>query len=189
MRHTPEVDDILLLPGRYSIGGRGCRMRAVLGPGVVITLWRRAQPIGAMAHFLVPTRGTQRLLELDGRSGEAGLQEVLQGLRRARAEPDDCVARICGSSNVFLHSDRVPSLNTGHGRGELARQLLRAYGIPIVSESFYAIGRHQITFDVDTGRVRARRIKPTVIATATPPQSVAPHRERAPPQRIATFRR
>ncbi len=180
---------ISLLPGGYFIGGRSCRMRTALGAGIVITLWQRAHWTGAMAHFRVAQRGAHPVLELDGRCGEEGLQVMLQGLQPAPAGPDDCEARICGSGNVLMQTDLVPSFNSGQCGGELARRLLRARGIPIVSESFYALGLHEITFDVHTGRVRARRVKSSVPAGVAYGKAAAPHPLRGNGQRLVTLLR
>jgi chemotaxis protein CheD len=171
MRHTPEVEDIALPPGRYFLGGGNCRMRTMLGSGVVITLWHRARRIGAIAHFLPGLSGSGIPLELDGHMGPEGLQLVLQALQWSQIDPADCVARICGSGNVISRTDSVPSLNTGQAGGEFARRLLRARGLPIVSERFYAADRHQIVFDVGTGRVQARRVKPVTVAIDAQPKS------------------
>ncbi len=173
MHRTTESDDIALLPGRYFIGGRGCRMQTVLGAGMVVTLWHRALQTGAMAHFLPAAEGGE--LELDGHAAWDGLQLVLQALQWSEVDVAACVARVCGSGKVMTHTDRVPSLNAGQAAGEFARRLLRACGLPIVSESFYATGRYRICFDVGSGRVHARRIKPVVVALDTRTQPAAPH--------------
>lgn len=84
------------------------------------------------------------------------------------------MARVCGSGKVMTRTDHVPSLNAGQAAGEFVRRLLRACGLPIVSESFYAAGRYRICFDAGNGRVHARRIKPVIVALDTHAQSAAP---------------
>jgi chemotaxis receptor (MCP) glutamine deamidase CheD len=117
-----------------------------------------------MAHFLPAPDGTAIPLKLDGHNAWDGLQLVLNGLRGSQIDPAECVVRICGSGDMLSRTDRVPSLNTGQAGGECARRLMRACGLPIVAERFYSTSRHQIIFDVSTGRVQARRIKPVVVA-------------------------
>ena len=189
MRRKPEIDDVLLNPGRHFVGGGNCRMRTVLGPGIVITLWNRARRMGAMSHFLLAIRDGQPLLELEGRYGEDTLQLVLQGLQWARVELADCVARIFGNGNMLARTDRVPSLNSGQMIGDHARQLLRAHRIPIVSERFDIHGCHEITFDVTTGRAHIRRIKPAVVATSAPAQSIVSSNEPFGPEEAVNFGR
>jgi chemotaxis protein CheD len=173
MRRTPHLDELVLLPGHYFIAGSRCRMRTVLGSGVVIALWHRAQRTGAMAHFVPSLRNGELALDLGGHSGREALQLVLHELQCSHLDPAHCVARICGGGTVVACTDHVPSLNTGQANGEFARRLLRAYGLPIVSESFYPIGRRQVIFDVNTGRVQARRVKPVIVAIDVKSKPVA----------------
>jgi chemotaxis protein CheD len=175
MRHTRQPDELELPPDRYFIAGGDHRIRTLLGSGVVITLWSRARRTGAMAHFLPASNGIDMLLELDGHIGPDGLQRVLDELRFSQIDPADCVARICGGGIVVSRTDRVPSLNSGQDVGDFARRMLRACGLPIISESFYPVGRHQIVFDVSSGRVQARRIKPVVVAIDSQSSKIAPH--------------
>lgn len=184
MRRTTEPDDILVQPGKHFIGGCNCRMRTVLGPDVVITLWNSTRRIGAMSHFLLAIRGAQPALELEGRYGNEALQLVQQGLQRAQVELADCVARIFGSGSMLSREDRVPSLNSGQLTGDHARHLLRTHGIPIVSERFHISGCHKITFDVNTGRAHVRRARPVVVAIGARLESVA--RNQAPAGRGKT---
>jgi len=178
MRRTARFDELVLPPGGYCVAGDGCRMRTLLGSGVVITLWERNRKIGAMAHFLPSLSCAGIPLELDGHCGLDGLQRVLDELDYSHINPADCVARICGGGLVVSRTDRVPSLNSGQASGEFARRLLRACELPIISEGFYPMGRHQIIFDAGTGRVQARRVKPVIVAIDSQPQ---PHKVAAHP--------
>ena len=164
MRCRPQIDEKILVPGRYVIGDASCRMRTMLDSGVVIALWHGARRVGAMAHFLPSAEGPGIPLELDGHAGPDGLELVLQALQVSGVDPAECIARICGRSNAISRVDRVPSLNTGQVNGEFARRLLRACGLAIRSERFYTLGRYQVIFDVNTGSVQTRRVKPVVVA-------------------------
>ena len=175
MQRTPQLDDLELPPDRYLMTGGSGRIRTMLGSGGVITLWNRARQIGAMAHFLPAQNGLAIPLKRDGHSGPDGLHLVLPELRFAQIDAADCVARICSGGVVVSHADHVPSLNSGQANGEFARSLLRTCGLPIVSESFYPMGRYQILFDVSTGRMQARRVKPVVVAIDTQRPGLAPH--------------
>ena len=182
MRCRPQFDERVLVPGRYVIGDASCRMRTMLDSGVVIVLWHGARRIGAMAHFLPAAEGLGIPLELDGHPGPDGLDLVLQGLRWSQVDPAECVARVCGRSKAISRVDRVPSLNTGQVNGEFARRMLRACGLPIRSERFYTLGRYQVIFDVSTGRVQTRRVKPVMVAIeaklpAPSPPAVMPSRQ------------
>jgi chemotaxis protein CheD len=126
-----------------------------------------------MAHFLPGPDATGIALTLDGNNAWNGLQRVIQTLQWLEIDSADCVARIYGGDPVTSGIDRVPSRNTGHANGEFAGSLLRACRVPIVSEAFYAMDKHRITFTLKTGRIHARRIKPAVVAITAPIKSRA----------------
>ncbi len=180
MNSAPNVTLIMLLPGEFTIGDRQCRMQTLLGSGVVITLWHRSRRIGAMAHFLPAEKGSEFPLELDRLAAPDGLQRVLQELHSPHIDTVDCVARICGTGELAARTDSVPSLNSGQSHGEFVRRMLRACGIPIASEKFYVMGRQRLIFNVDNGRIMARRISPVAVKVDTPPKTAAAS---APPSR------
>jgi chemotaxis protein CheD len=113
-----------------------------------------------MSHFLLPTRGTGRCLEPDGRYGDEALWLMLRELAERGVQQTQCEAKIFGGGNMFpLHSDD-DQINVGKKNGITARLLLTACGIPIVSESLFGIGHRNIVFDISTGHVWSRQIKP-----------------------------
>jgi chemotaxis protein CheD len=85
---------------------------------------------------------------------------VLRELVRAEVHPRECEGKIFGGGNMFPGHERKDALNVGQKNGETARRLMRHYGIPVVSESLYGIGHRQIIFDVASGDVWARQVKP-----------------------------
>jgi chemotaxis protein CheD len=116
--------------------------------------------LGAMSHFLLSTRGTYPLFELDGRYGEEALSLMVRELRHAGVQATECQAKIFGGGDMFPLHARASALNIGRKNGEAARQLLCSHGIPIASESLFGVGHRQIIFDIGTGDVWARQVKP-----------------------------
>ena len=64
------------------------------------------------------------------------------------------------------------SLQVGQKNGNIAKQVLRQLGIPVVSESLFGQGHRNIIFDIASGYVWARQIKLTP-AAAPPVRSAA----------------
>ncbi|WP_199873165.1 chemotaxis protein CheD [Ideonella sp. A 288] len=146
--------DIFLPPGGWFVGDDSYRIRTLLGSCVSITLWHSAARLGAMSHFLLPTRGgTAPVAELDGRYGDEALQLVLDELRAAGVPPVQCQAKIFGGGNMFPGLAPTGNPMVGQRNGEAARALLQAGGITVVSESLFGIGHRQILFEVATGDV------------------------------------
>ena len=166
MHRDKQAIDIFLQPGEYFVGDAGCRIRTLLGSCVSVTLWHPRLRVGAMSHFLLASRGATRKFELDGRYGEEAMSLMLRELVRADVEPKQCEAKIFGGGDMFPGTGRTDALSIGRKNGETARRLLRGFGFRIVSESLYGAGHRQIIFDVASGDVWARQVKPSEV----PPQ-------------------
>jgi chemotaxis protein CheD len=161
MSRARDVMDIFLQPGEHYVGDADCRIRTLLGSCVSITLWHPARRIGAMSHFLLSDRGTQRPGELDGRYAEEAMSLMLRDLARQKVDPMECQAKLFGGGNMFPKHARAGSApNIGQKNGEAARRLVRLHGIPVISECLYGVGHRQIIFDVASGHVWSRQVKP-----------------------------
>lgn len=152
--------ELFLQPGEYFAGDADHRIRTLLGSCVSITLWHHGRRFGAMSHFLLSGRGPGALPTLDARYGEESLLLMLRELERARVTPTECQAKIFGGGDMFPGQARNHALNVGRANGETARRLLRFHGIRVVSESLFGIGHRQILFDICSGDVWARQVKP-----------------------------
>ncbi len=155
-----DVIDIFLQPGEYFVGDANYRVRTLLGSCVSITLWHPARRIGAMSHFLLACRDNSRSFALDGRYGEEALLLMSDELSLMGIKVAECRAKIFGGGDMFPHHARKNMATVGQKNGEAARSLLQARGIPIVSESLFGVGHRQIFFNINSGDVWARQIKP-----------------------------
>jgi chemotaxis protein CheD len=161
--------EVFLKPGEYVVAGAGHRFRTVLGSCISMTLWSPHRRVGAMSHFLLPTRGRQdadtarglALRGLDGRYGDEALHLMLHELDRLDVRPAQCEAKIFGGGDMFPGRRRAGGpLAVGRRNGEAARELLQSHGIVVVSESLFGDGHRQIAFDVDSGDVWVRQLPP-----------------------------
>lgn len=153
--------EIFLQPGEHFVGDASFRIRTLLGSCVSITLWHPVRRIGAMSHFLLPSRNTPAGGGLDGRYGEEVMCIMIRELADNQVKPNECIGKIFGGGNMFPGQTRTDARNVGIKNGEAARAMLTAHKIPIVSESLFGIGHRQIIFDISNGDVWARQIKPS----------------------------
>lgn len=160
MTRHPNMIDIFLLPGEYFVGGPEYRIRTLLGSCVSITLWHPVRRIGTMSHFLLSARNSASEEGLNSRYGEEALALMLAELRAMGVDPAECQAKIFGGSKMFPGLEDRKAGNIGRQNGEVARRLLRAHGIPVVSESLYGVGHRNIIFDVSSGNVWSRQAQP-----------------------------
>lgn len=161
MNRIEGLIDIFLQPGELFVGDANYQIRTMLGSCVSITLWHPATRIGAMSHFLLPTRGaSQPKATLDGRYGDEALQMMLDELAQQGVSPKHCQGKIFGGGNMFPGHLRG-GVNVGQRNGEAAISFLQKYDIPIVSESLFGIGHRQIIFDLRNGDVWSHQVTPS----------------------------
>lgn len=161
MDNDDNLIDLFLNPGEHFVGEAFYRIRTLLGSCVSITLWHPVRRIGAMSHFLLARRCFRSASGLDGRYGEEAMQLMLTELAAMDIKPRECQAKIFGGGDMFpMHHSGEQ--NIGRRNGEAARALVQAHGIPVISESLFGIGHRQIIFDISSGDVWARQIKPSL---------------------------
>jgi len=158
------VVDVVLMPGEFFVGDAGYRPSTLLGSCVSVTLWHRLRRIGAMSHFLLSSRGGHSE-GLDGRYGDEAIFLMLKELVRRGVAPPECEAKIFGGASM-QPGCQVDSMQVGQKNGDIAQRLLRELGIPVVSESLFGLGHRNIIFDIASGYVWARQIKPAIAAEA-----------------------
>ena len=152
--------DIFLQPGEYFIADADYQIRTMLGSCVSITLWHPPTRIGAMSHFLLPTRGlvTTEVHPLDARYGDEALTLMLSELEHAGIRPSQCQGKIFGGGNMFPKQSRASAKHVGRKNGEAARALLIEHNVSIVSESLFGVGHRQIIFNVSNGDVWSHQV-------------------------------
>lgn len=160
---TAPSSTVFLQPGEYFVGDASYRIRTLLGSCVSITLWHPVRRIGAMSHFLLPSRGLLPVNKLDGRYGDEAMLILLQALAGRYIAPTECVAKIFGGGNMFPAQTRDKVAPVGLANGTAARALLQAHQVPVLSESLFGVGHRQIIFDVSNGNVWARQVKPKTV--------------------------
>jgi chemotaxis protein CheD len=152
--------EVFLQPGEYFTGDAQYRIRTLLGSCVSITLWHPRLRVGAMSHFLLARRANRAGGELDARYGDEAMLLMLRELESAGVHPSACEGKIFGGGDMFPAQMRASGMHVGQRNGEMARELLRAHGIAIVSESLFGVGHRQIVFDIRSGNVWSRQMPP-----------------------------
>jgi chemotaxis protein CheD len=156
------MTEIFLHPGEYFVGHAGCTVRTVLGSCVSITLWHPVLRVGAMSHFVLSSRAPGSHGALDARYAEEAMSLMLRDLRNERVNLRECQAKLFGGGNMFPGHPGASLDNIGHKNSETARMLVRAQNIPIVSESLSGLGHRQIVFEIASGDVWQRQVKPLI---------------------------
>jgi chemotaxis protein CheD len=155
------MTEIYLQPGEYAVGDASYRIRTLLGSCVSITLWHREQRVGAMSHFLLATRASAPPGAFDARYGDEALLLMVRDLSARRVNVSECEAKLFGGGDMFPDRSGGSKPTVGRVNGQVARELVRALGLTVVSHSLFGIGHREVIFDISTGDVWARQRKPS----------------------------
>jgi len=156
--------DLFLQPGEHCIADGGYRLRTLLGSCVSIILWHPAKRIGAMSHFLLPSRGNLPKGALDGRYADEAMQLMIRDLAVEKVSLSQCQAKLFGGGDMFPHQVKARTTNVGQKNGEAARNLLLTHRVALVSESLFGVGHRQVIFDVASGDVWSNQVAPGAAA-------------------------
>ena len=161
--------DVTLQPGQTHVGAGATRIHTVLGSCVSIVLWHPALRVGAMSHFMLPTRGGEPPragAALDGRYGDEALALLLAALAQAGATPVQCQGQLFGGGDMFPAQPRHAALQVGRRNGLAARALLRRHRIELVHECLFGVGHRRVSFDVASGAVASVQVPPLPLAAS-----------------------
>lgn len=153
---TRGIKRITLQPGDWFVGNASHQIATLLGSCISITVWHPLRRIGAMSHFLLPSRGGTVPWRREGRFGDEALSLMLERLAQKGVDTGACEAKIFGGGNMFPCHFRDDAFAVGRRNGEAAREMLSGQGIRVVSESLYGLGHRQVIFDVASGDVWVR---------------------------------
>lgn len=152
--------EIFLQPGEIGAGDAAHVFKTLLGSCVSITLWHPWRRIGAMSHFLLPTRSGASGSRLDGRYADEAVPLMWRALIRLGVDPTECQAKVFGGARMFASESQPGAMAVGRRNGDVARELLQARGIRIAAEDLFGYGHRKLVFDVGSGDVWSCQVQP-----------------------------
>ena len=143
---------VYLAPGLLYASADGALVTTILGSCVAVGLFDPWVQGGGINHFLLP-EGTPPSCRFGRSAVPLLIERVLAlGARRPRLE-----AKVFGGACV-LEAFRAGAQTLGLRNVEVAREQLRAEGIPIVCEDVGGDLGRKVVFDVQTGSAWIRAI-------------------------------
>ena len=150
---------LMLLPGQWHVGRQVTQLRTLLGSCVAVTLWHPHKRLGAMCHYLLPSRRRGANEALEGRFGDEALELLVTALRRMGARPEEFEAHLHGGADTM--PDNVGTkFNIGERNIEAGWSLLDQYGFPLMGVDVGDNVPRTVTLDFATGEVAVRRGAP-----------------------------
>lgn len=153
---TTTVDEVFLAPGDFHFATSPTRIRTILGSCVGITLWHPTRKIGAMGHFMLPSRA-QRCGVLNGKYGDEAIELFIEQARAHRTSPEDYQLKLFGGGEMFPHHSRGVSFNNValmNIRAALA--LADSHDLDLIAQDMGSTGYRNVIFDLCNGHVWVR---------------------------------
>jgi len=151
-----QSDEIFLAPGDFCFATSPTRIRTILGSCVGITLWHPARKIGAMCHFMLPSR-THRCGVLNGKYGDEAIEMFIEQARAHRTAPEDYELKLFGGGEMFpdhkrsVHFSDVARMNIC-----AALELADSHDLDLIAQDMGSTGYRNVIFDLCNGHVWVR---------------------------------
>jgi chemotaxis protein CheD len=152
---TAVLEKVFLYPATLHVAPRPLCIATLLGTCVAVCLWDTKTRVGGMNHYLLPLWNGEGLAS--PKYGNIAIEKLVEKLEYAGAERRNMVAKIFGGR---AQSDgNIIAYNIGLRNAQIARQMLKEYGIPIVAENVCGEYGMNIRFDTSSGIVMMKYIK------------------------------
>lgn len=120
-------EHLVLLPGQWHVGRHVAQMRTLLGSCVAVILWHPKRRMGAMCHYLLPSRRRTPGMPLEGRFGDEAMTLMAQALKRHQIPPQEFEAHLYGGADTMPDSVGA-KLNVGERNIEAGWSLIEEHG-------------------------------------------------------------
>jgi chemotaxis protein CheD len=120
--------EYFLLPGYIFMSPEPYLISTVLGSSVAVALWDAESKLGGMATFLYPVR--QRTDKVTAIYGNVAIPHMIKMFLEEGAKKENLQSQIFGGSGA----DLLEAQNIADENIDIARSILKKYGIKVISE-------------------------------------------------------
>ncbi|MBE9504451.1 MAG: chemotaxis protein CheD [Proteobacteria bacterium] len=127
----------------------------ILGSCIAVCLWDPINKIGGINHYMLPLWNGEGLSE--PKYGNIAIKKLTEKLVVLGSKKRNLKAKVFGGSTI--HENAHGLINVGERNIILARDLLEAEGIPIISSDTGGSRGRRLLFYTNTGVAKLRYIK------------------------------
>ncbi len=149
-------EQLMLLPGQWHVGRHVANMRTLLGSCVAVILWHPQRRLGAMCHYLLPSRRRTPGMPLEGRFGDEAMTLMAQALRRHQIPPQEFEAHLYGGADT-LPDSLGTKLNVGERNIEAGWALIEQHGYTLQAVDVGDNIPRTVSLCLRSGEVQVRR--------------------------------
>ena len=149
--------EIFLNPGDYAFGDEQTRIRTILGSCVAVTFWHPGLRVGAMCHYLLPTRCPSLTEPRGGKYAEEVIPIIGEHFAGHGLQASAFQVKMFGGSNMFPGLTLGESLNIGTKNIHMGLAVLTRSGFNILNYDLAGGANRTVVFDIWSGEVWVRQ--------------------------------
>ncbi|MDT7835396.1 chemotaxis protein CheD [Aquabacterium sp. OR-4] len=149
-------EHLTLLPGQWHVGRHAAQLRTLLGSCVSIVLWHPRQRLGAMCHYLLPSRRRTPGMALEGRFGDEAVTLMAHALQRHGIAPQEFEAHLYGGADTMPDTAGA-KFNVGERNIEAGWALIEQHGFTLHEVDVGDNIPRAVTLCLRSGQVQVRR--------------------------------
>jgi chemotaxis protein CheD len=166
----PGIREIFLNPGDYAFGDASTRIRTILGSCVAVTFWHPQRRVGAMCHYLLPSRAASQTEPPGGKYAEDVIPLITDRFRTRDLQPGAIQVKMFGGSNMFPDLTLGESLTIGAKNIQVGLTVLTRCGFNILNYDLAGGTNRTVVFDIGTGEVWVRQGQGPTLAQILDPE-------------------
>lgn len=168
---THEIITVLM-PGEYKFSEGHERIQTLLGSCVAMVFWHPQKHIGAMCHYVLPSRHGGAVP--DPRYADEFMEILLQDIHLHDTQLQDYQVRLFGAANMFRQLKTTCADNGGYYntlcdkcssvpcKNRIAAfNETKKYGFNVIETDLGGTGYRFVDFSVDSGITLVRKTPPT----------------------------
>lgn len=152
------MEKYYLYPGKIFSSKEPHIVDTILGSCVAVFLWDPLLQFGSINHYMLP-RGNQENLS-SFKYGSVAIAELIKRMMKMGSNKQDLKAKVFGGSNI-THTNGA--FNIGNRNIALAKDMLKAEQIPIVSYSIGGSLGRKVIFNSASGVVLISYIRRDIV--------------------------
>jgi chemotaxis protein CheD len=143
------IRGLLVKPGEIIVTSEGLPLISIAARGVVVCLWEKVAHYAGMCSFVLPR--TTDPSKATGQYGNIALLKLISMIRNF----DGCTTL---EAQIFGGAHKNENDTTGEENVKIARTILTAKEIPIISEDIGGLVGRKILFDGETGQAAVLKV-------------------------------
>jgi chemotaxis protein CheD len=141
-------ESVYLHPGELAVRAEPCTATTILGSCVAACVFDEARGIGGLTHHLLPFGAAD--VSRPERFGNLAVPRLVSRLVALGADPGALRAKLFGGACV-LEAFRAAGTDLGAQNVDVARDALRALGVPVVAEDVGGARGRRLIFHTGSG--------------------------------------